>query len=402
MNRINRFIHCIIDDLKAEDLFRLINRGLLPNLKKLMIEGTFSRNCITDFPAVTYPTHVSMICGTHTGDYRKELCHGVPLYNWMERGVAPPLLRSYGTYGSDERIQIYKMGEDIGQNCQTILEMVEEGNKASVLQFINKGANYFYPETKVKLAFYYLLLKNSRNMQKFLYRVNTLVIKKLLEIFNTPHKFFELNEAPIASLIWFVSPDILLHLYGPNSKQYILNLIHIDKLIGLLLKELNQMGYLDDCVLAIASDHGNYKAKCFGNLKPFTQSHGIQNYHPRKNVKGTINIVDFVGIGFINVKPRDCYSKLYWYIPKLKDLENYGPNKMNLLSELFKVKGCELLYYRDDNNDYRKGIIHLRRKFNTTGKIISGYLEYRGVGKEFQVKYFNENQDYDIFDVQLD
>ena len=85
MNKINRFIYCIIDNVRAEHLFNFVERGLLPNIKKLMENGIYSKNCITDFPAITYPTQASMITGTYTGDYRKELCHGIPLMNWMDR-----------------------------------------------------------------------------------------------------------------------------------------------------------------------------------------------------------------------------------------------------------------------------------------------------------------------------
>jgi len=397
MNSINRIIYCIIDDVRADQFFKLIDEGWLPNFKKFYEKGIFSKNCVTDFPAVTYPTQVSMITGTHTGSYQKELCHGVPLYNWMERAVAPPFLRSYGTYGSDERIQIYKMNDDIGTNCQTILEMIKEGNKASILQYISRGTDYFYPESKMKLAFFYLLLKNSRNVERYLYRINSLVVQKTIETFNHPKKFFDSNEVPIASLLWFVSSDILLHLFGSNSKQYLQNLIHIDTVFGILLKKLDQMGYLDDTAIAVSSDHGNYAAKTFGNLSPFIQKHNLHNYHPRKNVNGIINITDMGGIGFINVKPRLCYSKSYWNPPKIKDLENFGPNGINLLKELFKIKGCQLMYYKDDNNGVSKGKIYLKRKLPNLDKKILGCLEYRGQGRDFRIKYSNQNQDEDIF-----
>jgi hypothetical protein len=398
MNKINRFIYCILDDIRADQFFHLMNKGLLPNFRQLCDEGMFSENCVTDFPAVTYPTQVSMLTGTYTGDYRNELCHGVPLYNWMGRDYSPPFFRSYGTYGSDERIQIYKMNEDIGNHCQTILEMINNGNKASILQFINRGADYFYPETKLKFAFYYLLLRNSRNIEKYLYRVNTLVVKQIIDVFEKPRNYFELKEAPIASLLWFPSPDILLHLYGSTSKQYILNMIHIDKVFGVLLKELSRLEYLDDTAIAIVSDHGNYPVKTFGKLLPFMNKNGFKNYHPRKNIKGTINITDFGSVGFINVKSRDSYAKIYWKTPKIKDLENYGPKKINLLSELFKIGGCQLMYYKEDNCRLNKGKIHLKRKLNGSGSIISGYLEYHGLGKDLQIKYVHDDPNYDIFD----
>jgi hypothetical protein len=402
MNTINRIIYCIIDSVRADQFFQLINKGFLPNFKKLYDEGIYSKNCITDFPAVTYPSQVSMITGTYTGDFNNELCHGVPLYNWMDRSVDPPLLRSYGTYGSDERIQIYKMNEDIGRKCQTILEMIDEGNKASILQFINRGANYFYPENKIKLAFYYLLLKNSNSIEKHLYRLNTVVTMKILNLFEKPHKFFNIDEVPIASLLWFASPDILLHLYGSQSKQYILNLMHVDKNVGIMLNKLDTLGYLDDTAIAIISDHGNYPVKEFGNLSSFVQKYRLQNYHPRKNRKAIINITDFGSIGFINVKPKDCYSETYWNPPKLYDIENFGLDKINLLSELFKIKGCELLYYRGDENRSDKGVVHLKRKMENSDEFISASIEYQGFGKDLRIKYKNENQNHDIFDFNID
>jgi predicted AlkP superfamily pyrophosphatase or phosphodiesterase len=96
INKLNRIIYCIIDCVRAEHFFDFIHRGLMPNFKKVMENGIFSKNCITDFPSVTQPTQISMITGTYTGDFRKELCHGIPLTNWMDRSYSPPQLRCYG------------------------------------------------------------------------------------------------------------------------------------------------------------------------------------------------------------------------------------------------------------------------------------------------------------------
>ncbi|MHA1241415.1 MAG: alkaline phosphatase family protein, partial [Promethearchaeota archaeon] len=68
----------------SDQFFKLINDGSLPNLKRLMNEGVYSKNCITDFPSLTYPTQVSMMTGTYTGNYLEELCHGVPSFHWMD------------------------------------------------------------------------------------------------------------------------------------------------------------------------------------------------------------------------------------------------------------------------------------------------------------------------------
>ena len=271
MNKVNRIIYCIIDDLRAEHFFDFIQRGLLPNFKRLMENGMYSKNCITDFPSVTFPTQVTQITGTYTGDYKRELCHGVPLYNWMGRDYSPPILRNYG--GND--LQIYKINEDMGTNCKTILEMIDEGNKTSITQYINRGTNYMLPESKIQLIYFYLLLNLGVKIDKkyTMTSANTLVIHQLLENFKKPKKFFGNNEIPVASLIWFMTPDVLQHWYGYDSRIYKLNLMHIDKLVGILVKELENMGLFDDTVLCFVADHGNYKARKVGDLTNFLPHH---------------------------------------------------------------------------------------------------------------------------------
>jgi len=396
MNKINRLIYIIIDNLRSDHLFDFIDRGLLPNFEKLMENGIYSKSCITDFPPITYPTQVSLLTGTYTGDFRKENCHGVPLMNWMGRDVAPPFLRDY----SARNLQIYKINKDMGKKCQTILEMVEEGNKASISQFINRGSNYFFPERKTKLAMYYLTLIYSRNIKKMMIRTDTSLVLKLIETIKKPKKHFQDSEPPIASLLWFPTPDILLHAFGFNSQIYKLNILHIDKVIGLLVESLDKMGYLDDTAIAITSDHGNYKAEKVGQLfEFFKQTNWLKHYHPRKNSKGNLNVAKYDGVGFFNIKGLvNKKIKNGWTHPTIKEMESFGPNKVNLIEELFKINGSHLMYFRDENNTASRGVIHLRKKINESGKIISGAIEYSGNGKEFKTKYIIESDEIDIFD----
>lgn len=395
MNSINRFIYCIIDDVRSSQFFKWIEEGILPNFKKLMENGIYSKNCITDFPSVTFPTQPSMITGTYTGDFRKELCHGVPNYNWMDRSLNPPLLRNYGS----SKLEIYKMNEDLGENCQTILEMAGEGNNVSITQFINRGADYIYPETKIKLIILYLLLNHYPNLKNIIKRANSLVIQKLLRVFSRPSKFFDINEAPIASLLWFMSSDVLMHLYGSESSLYKLNLMHIDKVIGSLMNELDKMGYLNETAIVITSDHGNYKGKKGKNLFSLLNKKGLINYHPRKNPKGNLNLAEFGGVGFFYFKGNSGFnsnSSLDWGFPTIKELKSFGPKKINLLEYLFEIQGTSLLYYRGNNNTSKQGTIYLKKKSNESGEIINGKVEYKGSGKDLKTKYIIEGDD-DIF-----
>jgi len=397
MNQLKYVIFCIIDDVRSDQFFKLVNEGVLPNLKRLIHTGICSKNCITDFPSLTYPTQVSMLTGTYTGNFLKEPCHGIPAFNWMGRNVFPPYLRSYNSIGSDERIQVYKLNDDLGENCKTLFEMVGEGNKVSISQFISRGVNYIFPERKMKLIMYYLLIKYSRNIIKYVIKANLVAVKKLLNTFENPKKFFETKEAPIASNLLFISSDILLHLYGSDSEIYKLNLYHIDKVLGMLLKGLEKLGYAEETVITISSDHGNYKANSLGDLTTFFNKNDLTHYHPRKNINGNMNLGGFGSVGFFNFKSSNPSTGLNWNHPTISELEKYGPKKINLLQKLFSINGINLMYYRGDDNTYKKGKIHLKKKDRKTGKIIDGLIEYTGNGKEFKTKYSIDNSDGDIF-----
>jgi hypothetical protein len=364
-----------------------------------MENGIYSENCITDFPPITYPTQVSLITGTYSGDYRKEPAHGIPLLNWMDRDVAPPILREYAS----KNLQIFKINEEMGYNCRTLLEMVGDGNKASIAQFINRGADYIFPKRKTQLAMFYLILKYFPSVKRRLTRANSVIAQRLIKVFEKPKKFFNNAEPPIVSSIWFMSSDLLMHMYGFDSYLYKLNLLHIDKVIGILIDKLDELGYLDETAIAITSDHGNYKADKIGNLNHFFNQNKLGNYHPVKNIEGNMDLAYYAGVGFFYFKGfNNTINKNSWTRPTLKELENYGPKGINLLEKLLKINGSCLMFYRDDTNTYQKGIIHLKRKIKDTSKIITGKIEYEGIGGEYKTRYISEGKNTDIFNFRND
>ncbi len=389
--------------MRSDHFYELIEAGLMPNFSKLIVNGISSKCCITDFPSITFPTQVSMVTGTYTGDYKKELCHGVPLSNWMERNKSPPLIRCYGA----NNLHIFKMNDDLGLNCQTIFEMIEEeGNTSSIIQFINRGADYIYPENKLKFIYYYLLLKSSLILKNYVSKANTQSILKLLDNFKNPKKYFGNNEAPIVSFLLFFSSDLLMHSYGYKSQLYKLNFLHIDEVMGLLIEELDKIGYMDDTAIVVASDHGNYKAKEIGNINSFIKNNNLTHYHPLKNLRGNLNLAEYGGVGFFNFKGISKNTKIThkynWLHPTIEELENFGPKRINLIDQLFKIKGSHLMYYRNNENTYDKGLIHLRKKDLKTDKTYIGSIEYKGSGKNLKTKYISENEENDIFGYAID
>jgi hypothetical protein len=294
-------------------------------------------------------------------------------------------------------LQIYKLNDDLGSNCQTLFEMVGDGNTASISQFISRGVDYLFPERITKLILYYLLIKHSHNINKYILKANLVAVKKLLKTFEKPKRFFTTNEAPIFSNLLFVSSDVMMHLYGFDSDLYKLNLIQIDKALGILFEGLDKLGYLNETVIAVSSDHGNYKAKTLGDFGNFFGENGLHHYHPRRNIKGNVDLGGFNSVGFFNFK-----SNSNWDHPTITEMENYGPKRKNLIERLFSLTGVQLMYYSADNNTSNRGKIHLRRKDQFTGKTIKGSIEYFGNGKEFKTKYTSQTEDNDVFNYNND
>jgi len=193
----------------------------------------------------------------------------------------------------------------------------------------------------------------------------------------------------------------MMHLYGFDSKLYKLNLIHIDKVLGILLEGLDKLGYLEETAIAISSDHGNYKGKSLGDFGNFFSENGLSHYHPRKNIKGNMDLGGN-SVGFFNFKSNSDGKENNWDHPTISEMENYGPKQINLLKKLFDINGVQLMYYCEDWNTSKKGKIHLKRMDKNTGKIIKSSIEYTGTGKEFKTKYSTEAADEDVFNYVSD
>ncbi|MHA1329251.1 MAG: alkaline phosphatase family protein, partial [Promethearchaeota archaeon] len=81
---INHAIIFIVDDVRAQDFFTLIEKNKLPNIKKLVNEGTYCDNCITSYPSITYPCYSNIVLGTYS-DYFLKIGSGIPMYHFVDR-----------------------------------------------------------------------------------------------------------------------------------------------------------------------------------------------------------------------------------------------------------------------------------------------------------------------------
>ena len=372
---INHAIIFIVDDVRAQDFFTLIEKNKLPNIKKLVNEGTYCDNCITSYPSITYPCYSNIVLGTYS-DYFLKIGSGIPMYHFVDRNPSQELKKRFPKIINCGKNGLPKLNKLIGTNCKTIFEQAGEGNFLSSLNLISRGS-----------------LQVSPNLF-----TTEVIIKNVIESFTNPRKFFENNEPPKISIAYLPLTDDIYHKKGSSHPDYINELVELDKNIGNLTENLRKISLLENTAIGIISDHGNYVAKKTYDLEPYFNELGLMQYNPRKGI-GDFDAT-MGSVGFFNFRGSTWHEH-----PNLKQLESFKPStigkkEINLLEELWRIPDVEYMYYKDDDCSPEKGIIHIRKRINDSDKFLDGLIEYQGFGIKQKTRY--EFEDEEIFGYSKD
>jgi len=370
-SKVNQVILIILDDVRAEHLFKLINEGKLPNMKNIADNGISCSNCVTSYPAITFPCYGNIVTGSYSGYSPKE-GSAVPLYHWLNRtdppstSKKPPFIRNYG-----ERSQLLKVNKDVGKNVKTIFEQVSQGNFLSSSCFLFRGAYFIAGKSVFDVAG---------------------IFKNIADAFEHPRNYFSDNEVPLLSIGYVFQTDDLMHELGFDHPNYINLVVECDRYLGSLMNTLKTTGYYDDTAIAIITDHGNYKAKKIFDLEPFFQQKGLIPYVPEIGT-GDFDC-NFGSVGFFNF-PGETWQ----HHPTIKQMERFktsgnGKQEINLFETLWEIPGVKYMYYRDDTNKPEKGKIHIKYRDKESERMIKGTIEYQGFGKEQKTKYAFEDKDF--------
>ncbi|MHA1324812.1 MAG: alkaline phosphatase family protein [Candidatus Helarchaeota archaeon] len=372
MPSVARVILLVIDDLRADQFYDLISEGKLPNIQTYLMDGIKSE-CTACYPGITIPAQPTMLTGVYPNAYIP------PGGHWVKR--ESHTIRNYNTL--DEYPLLNK---ELGPT-KTIFELIP-GTSAGLMLGLYRGCNQYYP-TKwqiIRLYLWHVLLH-----RRDLIHMNTLLMNRLLDYYNKPRKYFKTADPPQLSVAWVLSTDSMLHNHGANSEFYLHSLVDLDKNIGYLIngkgrrKGLKALGLYHDTAFIVTSDHGNYQAKKSMDIAPFFNKIGLQPLIPGKqegNFDATLG-----SVGFFNLRGATWREH-----PSIDQMRHYGPKRIDLFKALFQIPGTKYLYYRDDDNTFDKGIIHVLRKEGATQQ--TAMIEYN----EDQTRIIGD----DIYDYSLD
>ena len=369
--KVNQVILIILDDVRAEHLFNLMKEGRLPNIAKIAEDGIKCFNCVTSYPAITFPCYGNIVTGAYSGYFPKE-GSAIPMYHWVNRMDPPstskkfPFIRNYG-----DRKYVLKVNKDIGKNVKTIFEQPPEGNMLSSTCFLYRGA-------------YFALAENFFDVEP--------IFKNISDVFQNPGNYYASKEVPLITVGYVPHTDEIMHKKGFDHQDYINLIIECDKYLGFLMNTLKKTGYYDSTAIGIISDHGNFKAKKLFDLEPFFQKKGLKPYVPEKGI-GDFDC-NFGSVGFFNF-PGDTWH----HHPSIQQMQKFKPNgvgkhELNLIDTLWEIPGVKYMYYRGDDNKPEKGIIHIGYREKSSGKRMSGMIEYQGFGIEQKARYTFGGKDF--------
>ncbi|MFY9587517.1 MAG: alkaline phosphatase family protein, partial [Actinomycetota bacterium] len=131
--RPERVVAFLWDGSNANVLYAMAGAGELPNVARLMAEGTaFGHGLIASFPSVTLANHTSALTGVHPGH------HGVLHNAYYDRATATQIITNAPQTWHQAR-------DHLSPNVETIFEAIarsDGGFTAAVDEPADRGANY--------------------------------------------------------------------------------------------------------------------------------------------------------------------------------------------------------------------------------------------------------------------
>ncbi|KAM9977322.1 hypothetical protein ACTFIR_011184 [Dictyostelium discoideum] len=201
-----------------------LNRGLTPNIKKLIEDGSYHANyTIPQFPSKTFPNHYSIATGLYPEN------HGI-ISNHM---YDPILNKTFDINKASVTDSEWYWGEPIWVTSE--------------IHGI-KSACYFWPGCGAMIKDRF----PTYNKSPFTMDISAKTV------FDTVFKWAQLDasEKPYLSMAYVHEVDDAGHTYGPDSQQVNDAIAYLDTQIGSLIDQLKSTNQYNSTNLIILSDHG--------------------------------------------------------------------------------------------------------------------------------------------------
>lgn len=318
-----KYIFILIDGANFDVFKKLMDEGMLPNIKKYIAErGTFKK-AVSVFPSTTGPAYIPFYMGLFPGTANLPGIRWFSKAKYTNYAFRSPKICSY--MGLD--------GSNFNKDIVSYESIFDYFKSANVYNHINKGVlktGNLTRKTKL-LDYFYAYFTHDWTY------VDKRATKFLLEAVDKDYDF-------ITCL--YPGVDEYSHLSSINSEAVIKEYINIDKHIGLLCKKLIQKNIFDETLIIISSDHGMSNTVTHIDFEKELDKLGYKTLHfPlvfRRDCKSACMVS---GNGMLNL-----YFK--------KNNESWGSrvtyewfSEKGLIGDILSIEGVDILACQNEEGD---------------------------------------------------
>ncbi|MBU0983489.1 MAG: alkaline phosphatase family protein, partial [candidate division Zixibacteria bacterium] len=323
-----RVIIAVADGARADLMKQLLDAGELPHLKEHLVDRGCYRTALTVFPSTTGPAHIPFVSGLHPGTAN------VPGYRWLSRKTHDEHRRSFYRHRTLNGFRGLMVGRDMDPATSTSLFEYYD-RPSSVLELID----YCSTQPLYKIVVRRLLRVVQAHRSDDWSRVDELVERQIIKRIKAG------SECIIGS---FFGIDEYSHLYEPFHEKSKAAYRNIDRAIGRIAGVLKELGYYENTIIAVVSDHGLSETKVHIPLVDLVRDHGFNpHYYPRMYRKAHDCAVLESGnaMAALYFKRGDRWGK-HWQHSELAGDERIS----RLTNTLLNTAGVSFLVSRDGHD----------------------------------------------------
>ncbi len=242
-----------------------LQRGLTPHLDQLRQRGVQALSLEPVFPSKTFPNHLAIITGMYPEN------HGI-LFNYFSDPFSD---RSYSLRDTAAvRDPRWYLGEAFWETAE------RQGIRC---------ASYFWPGSEMRPEYrhptYFEHYEHRRPYEKR--------VEGVIRWLQMPQ-----SQRPHFITLYFDAVDSQSHRHGTQSAETDSAIVRVDRMVGLLLRRLQQIGMADSVNLIVVSDHGMtdvdpqkviYVDRLLGELSCESQQSGpVMMLQPKKGELETV------------------------------------------------------------------------------------------------------------------
>ena len=234
-----RCVVILADGARSDVFEHLLERGMLKNIARHIVEpGRFTK-AASVFPSTTGPAYSPYLMGVFPGQ-----C-GMPGIRWLDKELWDnPFnirrIRSYVCY------EAAFLNGDLAESPPTLFEIFP--SSASIFNEMTRGLAPENNLTRPAISAYWKLRSHFFERGKSIDRV---AADKLLSCFERPEE-----DIPDFCFSVFMQIDSLSHKLHPFHKKVIDAYLELDGIVGEVAGKLREKGLLEQTLVAIVSDHG--------------------------------------------------------------------------------------------------------------------------------------------------